>query len=164
MHDVSVRWFGIKIDSTLVHRFAVSNTNIHITILGLFGISTESVFYGWRWRNNFRIVTSLSSWSDGITTPFRIEPSGTIIVTLPNIAPGENFPVSRLEIDSVVTFEQIDPLLLSTYRLNLQKFSENSKYQGTQHTYIHMMRTVLSVSGMIQSLIFMEEYKTDDSR
>ena len=65
---------------------------------------------------NFRIVTSLSSWSGGTNTSTTslsvLSPSGTTLGSLSSIAPGENFQSSRFIGDRLylVTFQQIDPL------------------------------------------------------
>lgn len=67
---------------------------------------------------NFRIVTSLSSWSGGLNTSSTslsvLNTSGTIVGSLTKIAPGENFQSSRFIGNRLylVTFEQIDPLFV----------------------------------------------------
>ena len=68
--------------------------------------------------HNFRIVTTLSSWSGGTnasTTGVSVLSStGAIIGSLSGLAPGENFQSSRFIGDRLylVTFEQIDPLFV----------------------------------------------------
>jgi uncharacterized secreted protein with C-terminal beta-propeller domain len=69
-------------------------------------------------NGNFRIVTTLSSWSGGTNTSSTklsvLNPSGTIIGSLSGIAPGENFQSSRFIGNRLylVTFQQIDPLFV----------------------------------------------------
>lgn len=105
--------------STLVHRFAVSNTNIRYSYSRLVSGSPLTQYsMDEDAGNNFRIVTTLSSWSGGTNTSTTrlsvLNPSGTIIGSLPNIAPGENFQSSRFIGNRLylVTFQQIDPLFV----------------------------------------------------
>ena len=130
--------------STLVHRFAVSNTNIRYSYSRLvLGSSLNQYSMDEDEANNFRIVTSLSSWSDGMNTSTTrlsvLNPSGTIIGTLPNIAPGENFQSSRFIGNRLylVTFEQIDPLfVIDLSRPQSPKILGELKIPGYS-TYLH---------------------------
>ena len=67
---------------------------------------------------DFRIVTTLSSWSGGTNASSTqlsvLSPTGQVIGKLENIAPGENFQSSRFIGDRLylVTFQQIDPLFV----------------------------------------------------
>ena len=105
--------------NTLVHRFAVSNTNIRYNYSRLVpGYPLNQYSMDEDVGGNFRIITSLNSWSGGTnnssTNLSILNSSGTIIGSLPDIAPGENFQSSRF-IGSrlyLVTFEQIDPLFV----------------------------------------------------
>jgi inhibitor of cysteine peptidase len=62
---------------------------------------------------NFRIVTTLSS-PERSTRVSIVSPTGNLIGTLSDIAPGENFQSSRFIGNRLylVTFEQIDPLFV----------------------------------------------------
>lgn len=130
--------------STLVHRFAVSNTNIRYSYSRLvLGSPLNQYSMDEDEANNFRIVTSLSSWSDGMNTSTTrlsvLNPSGTIIGTLPNIAPGENFQSSRFIGNRLylVTFEQIDPLfVIDLSRPQSPKILGELKIPGYS-TYLH---------------------------
>ena len=67
---------------------------------------------------NFRLVTQLYAWSSGVnqnsTRLSIINPTGKLIGSLTDIAPGENFQSSRFIGDRLylVTFKQIDPLFV----------------------------------------------------
>ncbi len=130
--------------STLVHRFSVSNTNIryiysrHVSGAPLNQYSMDEDVGG-----NFRIVTSLSSWSGGTNTSSTklsvLGPSGTIIGSLSDIAPGENFQSSRFIGNRLylVTFEQIDPLfVIDLADPRLPKILGELKIPGYS-TYLH---------------------------
>jgi inhibitor of cysteine peptidase len=62
---------------------------------------------------NFRIVTTLSS-PERSTRVSIVSPTGNLLGTLSDIAPGENFQSSRFIGNRLylVTFEQIDPLFV----------------------------------------------------
>lgn len=106
-------------NNTLVHRFAVSSTNIRYSYSRLVSGSPLNQYSMDEDANgNFRIVTSLSSWSGGTNTSNTrlsvLNPSGTIIGSISGIAPGENFQSSRFIGNRLylVTFQQIDPLFV----------------------------------------------------
>jgi inhibitor of cysteine peptidase len=106
-------------NNTLVHRFAVSNTNIRYSYSRLVSGSPLNQYSMDEDANgNFRIVTALSSWSGSTNTSNTklsvLNPIGTIIGSLSGIAPGENFQSSRFIWNRLylVTFEQIDPLFV----------------------------------------------------
>lgn len=105
--------------NTLVHRFSVTNTNIRYRYSRLVSgspLNQYSMDEDSSW--NFRIVTTLSSWSGGTNTSTTklsvLSPTGTIIGSLSSIAPGENFQSSRFIGNRLylVTFQQIDPLFV----------------------------------------------------
>ncbi len=105
--------------NTLVHRFSVTNTNIRYRYSRLVsGSPLNQYSMDEDGSGNFRIVTTLSSWSGSVNTSSTnlsvLNPSGTIISSLPNIAPGENFQSSRFIGNRLylVTFQQIDPLFV----------------------------------------------------
>jgi hypothetical protein len=105
--------------STLVHRFAVTNRDIRYTYSRLIpGSPLNQYSMDEDAGDNFRIVTSVTSWSGGTNNSSTelsvLNPSGKIIGSLSGIAPGENFQSSRF-IGSrlyLVTFQQIDPLFV----------------------------------------------------
>lgn len=106
-------------NNTLVHRFAVSSTNIRYSYSRLVsGSPLNQYSMDEDVNGNFRIVTSLSSWSGSTNTSSTklsvLNPSGTIIGSLSGIAPGENFQSSRFIGNRLylVTFQQIDPLFV----------------------------------------------------
>ncbi len=105
--------------STLVHRFEVTNTNIrYIYSRPVSGAPLNQYSMDEDAGGNFRIVTSLSSWSGGTNVSSTklsvLNPSGTVIGSLSDIAPGENFQSSRFigKRLYLVTFQQIDPLFV----------------------------------------------------
>jgi Beta propeller domain len=105
--------------NTLIHRFSVDNANIRYnysrqipgTPLNQYSMDEDG-------DHNFRIVTTLSSWSGGTNTSTTglsvLSPTGTVIGSLSGLAPGENFQSSRFIGDRLylVTFQQIDPLFV----------------------------------------------------
>ena len=107
--------------NTLVNRFAVSNATIRYSYSRLISGSPLTQYsMDEDASDNFRIVTTLLSWSGGTTTLLTstklsvLSPTGEIIWRLENIAPGENFQSSRFIGDRLylVTFQQIDPLFV----------------------------------------------------
>ncbi len=105
--------------NTLVHRFAVSNASIRYIYSRLVsGTPLTQYSMDENAAGDFRIVTTLSSWSGGTNTSSTslsvLSPTGQVIGKLDNIAPGENFQSSRFIADRLylVTFEQIDPLFV----------------------------------------------------
>lgn len=105
--------------NTLIHRFSVDNANIRYnysrqipgTPLNQYSMDEDG-------DHNFRIVTTLSSWSGGTNTSTTgvsvLSSTGAIIGSLSGLAPGENFQSSRFIGDRLylVTFQQIDPLFV----------------------------------------------------
>lgn len=105
--------------STLVHKFNLTNAKIRYsyskevsgTPLNQYSMDEDS-------SGNFRIVTSLNSWSGGLNTSSTsvsiLNSNGVIAGSLTKIAPGENFQSSRFIGNRLylVTFEQIDPLFV----------------------------------------------------
>ena len=105
--------------STLVHKFNLTNANIRYSYSKeISGTPLNQYSMDEDVDGNFRIVTSLSSWSGGInnssTSLSVLNPTGSIIGKLANLAPGENFQSSRFIGNRLylVTFEQIDPLFV----------------------------------------------------
>jgi inhibitor of cysteine peptidase len=105
--------------STLVHKFNLTNAKIRYsyskdisgTPLSQYSMDEDA-------SGNFRIVTSLNSWSGGInnssTSLSILGSTGVTLGSLTNIAPGESFQSSRFIGNRLylVTFEQIDPLFV----------------------------------------------------
>ncbi len=105
--------------STLVHRFAITNTNIRYSYSNIIpGYPLNQYSMDEDTQGNLRIVTNQSNWTDSnnnSTTRLSVlSPSGTIIGKITDIAPGETFQSSRFIGDRLylVTFEQIDPLFV----------------------------------------------------
>ena len=105
--------------NALVHRFAVSNASIRYRYSRLVSGSPLTQYsMDENAAGDFRIVTTLSSWSGGTNTSSTslsiLSPTGQVIGRLDNIAPGENFQSSRFIGDRLylVTFQQIDPLFV----------------------------------------------------
>lgn len=105
--------------STLVHKFNLSNAKIIYSYSReLQGTPLNQYSMDEDTDGNFRIITSLSSWSGGVnnssTSLSVLNPTGSVIGKLANLAPGENFQSSRFIGNRLylVTFEQIDPLFV----------------------------------------------------
>lgn len=86
--------------NTLVHRFAVSNASIRYSYSRLvYGSPLTQYSMDENAAGDFRIVTTLSSWSGGTNTSSTslsvLSLTGQVIGKLANIAPGENFQSSR---------------------------------------------------------------------
>lgn len=86
--------------STLVHRFAVTNASIRYSYSRLVSGSPLTQYsMDENAAGDFRIVTTLSSWSGGTNTSSTslsvLSLTGQVIGKLENIAPGENFQSSR---------------------------------------------------------------------
>ena len=106
-------------NSTLVHRFAVSNRDIRYSYSRLIpGYPLNQYSMDEDTSGNFRIVTSVSSWSGGTNNSSTelsvLSPGGMVIGKLSGIAVGENFQSSRFIGNRLylVTFQQIDPLFV----------------------------------------------------
>lgn len=108
-----------NVSKTLVHKYALSggglaykySTTVDGNPMNQYSMDEDA-------SGNFRLVTQNYAWSsDGNknTTELNIiGPSGKVIGSLKNIAPGENFQSARF-IDKrlyLVTFEQIDPFFV----------------------------------------------------
>lgn len=105
--------------STLVHRFSATNASIRYSYSTLIaGSPLNQYSMDENTNGDFRIVTTVSSWSGGLNTSTTnlsiINSAGTKIGRLSGIAPGENFQSSRFIGNRLylVTFEQIDPLFV----------------------------------------------------
>ena len=105
--------------NTLVHRFAVTDASIRYSYSRLIpGYPLNQYSMDENMFGDFRIVTSLSSWSGGTNTSSTslsiLSRTGQSLGKIDNIAPGETFQSSRFIGDRLylVTFEQIDPLFV----------------------------------------------------
>jgi inhibitor of cysteine peptidase len=118
----NVRCFSPSYDtvsSTLIHKYALEKGGLRYvytsTVAGnpmtQYSMDEDS-------EGNFRIVTQLYTWSSGenknSTELSILTPSGKIVGSIKNIAPGENFQSARFigKRLYLVTFEQIDPFFV----------------------------------------------------
>lgn len=105
--------------STLIHRYALENGGLkYIYTTKIAGSPMNQYSMDEDTSGNFRLVTQKYSWSSGVNKNASklsiINPSGKMIGSLANIAPGENFQSARFIANRLylVTFEQIDPLFV----------------------------------------------------
>ena len=105
--------------STLVHRYELHNGNpMYVYTATISGNPMNQYSMDEDANGNFRIVTQQYAWSSGenknSTVLSILDPKGTVIGKLDQIAPGENFQSARFIGNRLylVTFEQIDPLFV----------------------------------------------------
>lgn len=100
--------------STLVHRFSFDGVRSQYVYSKMIEGSPLSQYSMDEDANKyFRVVTS-REWEKRSTSVSILSPSGEVVGSLDNLAPGENFQSSRFIGNRLylVTFEQIDPLFV----------------------------------------------------